>query len=171
MKLRFRNITAYFLLLLTASPILFGAYLHVSQIIIQHEMREKLEQANLVTITVNKSEVKWMHKGREALINGNLFDVEEYSVKDDYIKLTGLFDEDEEKLIAQIENTQKNNPNNSNNNALVFQLLSCFSLYTENDQATSRPFFNKQIFSPLQNLIILSVELSNDTPPPKSILS
>jgi hypothetical protein len=170
MKIGYRNITAYFLLLLTASPILFGAFLLVSQIIIQHEMREKLEKENLVTITVNKSEVKWTHKGKEAEINGNLFDVETYSVNGDNLQLTGLFDKDEDKLVAQIENAQKDNPDNSGNNALVFQLLSCFS-FIENNQTTSLAFFDKQIFSPLQKSITCTAELSNDTPPPKLILS
>lgn len=170
MKIGYQNITAYFLLLLTASPVLFGAYLRISQIIIQHEMRERLEQENLISITVNKSEVKWTHKGKEAIINGSLFDVEEYSIKGDNIQFTGLFDEDEDKLVAQIENTQKNNSDNSNN-TLMFQLLSCVSLYTENNQPASLSFFDKQIFSPLQNSVIHSTELPNDTPPPKSILS
>jgi hypothetical protein len=169
MKISYRNITAYFLLLLTASPVLFGVYLHLSQVIIQHEMREKLEQENLVTITIDKSEVKWTHKGKEAMIHGNMFDVESYSLNGGNIQLTGLFDKDEDKLVAQIENTQKDDSDNSCSCTLVFQLLSCFLQCIENHQSASFTFFVKQTFSPLQNSIISSVELSGDTPPPKSI--
>jgi hypothetical protein len=134
-------------------------------------MREKLEEANLVTISVNISEVKWTHKGEEAVINGNLFDVENYSIKGDNIQLTGLFDKDEDKLVAQIENSQKNNSDNSNNNSLVFQWLGCFSLFKENNQTEFLICVNKQKYTPIQIPIIINADLLNDTPPPKLILS
>jgi hypothetical protein len=114
--------------------------------------------------------VKWTDEGEEAFVNGNLFDVKHYSISKDKIQLTGLFDKKEDKLIAQIEHIeQKNNSDNASNSSLVFQLLSCFSLCTaENNQINFYSFVNERNYSSFLNPIITGTDLLNDTPPPKS---
>lgn len=172
MKSRYQKLAAIILLAITASPLLFGMFLHVSQVVNQFEMREKLEKENLVTITVDQSQLQWTDKGEEAVINGDMFDVESYSINGNKIKLTGLFDKSEDALIAQIETAQKNNPDNANNNSLVFQLFGYFSFHiTENNFACNVAESSKQAFAPFQNPGITSAELLKETPPPKSILS
>lgn len=65
---------------------------------IQHKMKEKLEYASLQTITFKKSEFKWVKKNKEIIIAGQLFDVKSIAIKKDEIIVTGLFDDDENKL-------------------------------------------------------------------------
>jgi hypothetical protein len=38
-------------------------------------MKEELEQKNLVTIHIKSSQIARSEKGKEALVNGNMFDV------------------------------------------------------------------------------------------------
>ena len=170
MTRKYQKLTACFLLLLAASPFLYGIYLQTSQVIIQHKMREEIEKKNLVTITVNITDVKWTREGEEAFINGDLFDVEKYSINKNKIQLTGLFDKAEDKLVSQLGDIQrKNNPDNSTSSSLVFQLMSCFSICTLENQPTDFHSFNdSQNYSPFQNPMIASVDLLSDTPPPKS---
>jgi hypothetical protein len=92
------------LLLIVAVPVFFSVAFVIKQKLIQHQMQERLEQASLQNISVPLSELNWVKKDREALINGQLFDVKSFSISGNTITLKGLFDDGEDYLIAKLKN-------------------------------------------------------------------
>ena len=47
-------------------PVLLSAYFFVRQQIVQHTMREALEQESLETINISLNKVKWVNKGNRS---------------------------------------------------------------------------------------------------------
>lgn len=131
MKKLKKILPASLLLLITSIPFSFTAYFFAKQKMIQHEMKEKLEQSSLHTISVPENEIHWMKTGKEILVDGKMFDVKSYSVNNGFYFLKGLFDDDETILVKQIENsTRQNNESGSRLLVQIFQLLQ--SIYPEN---------------------------------------
>lgn len=97
-----RPITAFMLLLLLAVPLLFSVVILVKQQIAQHQRNEKFSKEILQTVTVSSSEIYWVKREKEILLNGKLFDVKSYSKNGNSISLTGFFDHKEDKLVQQI---------------------------------------------------------------------
>lgn len=166
MKATLNKIISLLLLCLATLPIIFAAYIQVNEAVIHHRMQEELEQKNLVIIHVNSSQLIWTNKGKEASINGNMFDVEKFSVTGNDVQLTGLFDRDEDALFAHIDNQQQNN-SDATAGTSVLKWFSCFSWNANqaNDeilpvQKISTAFIQENSF--LQNPVLLC-----DTPPPK----
>jgi hypothetical protein len=93
---------AFVMLLLIAAPLFLFVGFIVKQKIIQHQMLEQLENASLQTITVNQTAVTWVKKNKELIVDGKMFDVKSYIITGDKIILTGLFDEEENKLNKKV---------------------------------------------------------------------
>jgi len=85
-------------------PIFLLVGFSFKQLIIQFEMEERLEKLNQKEIIIPQTELNWKKKGREAYINGHLFDVSSYSINNGLVTLKGLFDFEEEKIIDAINN-------------------------------------------------------------------
>ena len=66
------------------------------------QRRARFETEMIQTISVSHDSLRWIKKGKEALINGRLFDVESFTVSGTSISLTGFYDHQEEKLEAQL---------------------------------------------------------------------
>jgi hypothetical protein len=163
------KIIPYFILAIAILPLMFAGYIQVSEIIIHYEMKEELEQKNLVIIQIKSSQIIWTKKGKEAIVNGNMFDVEHYKANGDEIELTGLFDKDEDALFAKIDNCNSTN-SNATGSTLVLKWFSCF-LSVQKDNASN--FFTaekKSLGSTTQYIFFQSPFLSFDTPPPKSVI-
>lgn len=64
----------------------------------RHEMWEQIEKASEVTIRVPAKLFRWEIEGKEIRWQGRLFDVKDISRDGSFLKLTGLFDEDEQRL-------------------------------------------------------------------------
>ena len=164
------KLISYLLLCIAALPLMFAVYVQFSEGIIHRQMREELEQKTLVTIHVNAAQLIWTNKGKEATVNGNMFDVKDYTVNAGDILLTGLFDKDEDALFAQVNAQQKNNPDASGS-SLALKWFSCFS-WSLNAAATEFFLTEKSLPSSLlQNDIIQNPVLPCDTPPPESTLA
>jgi hypothetical protein len=106
-----KKILAFAALLLVLAPLFFFTGYLVKQKIIQHQMKEQLENASLQTITVNKADISWAKKDKEVIINGELFDVKSYIVTVDKITLTGLYDAAENKLKKEFVNLMQQKKN------------------------------------------------------------
>lgn len=97
--------------MLIVAPFLLFICFFVQQKVVQQCMLEKLEEASLQTISINKEDIIWVKENKEALIEGKLFDVKFYSIKNNEVILTGLFDKDEDALknnYASIFHSHKN---------------------------------------------------------------
>ncbi len=111
------------------APILFLIAFFIKQQHIQHEMKEKLEYASLQTITIKKSEFKWVKKNKEIIIDGQLFDVKSIVIYKDEIVVKGLFDDDEnelEKVFSSVMHQKKNEPSPISKLILKFILTPVF---------------------------------------------
>ena len=107
---RYKKHIGIILLVVVALPSLIAIYTSSNILWIQHEMKEKLEYANLETITVNNSSFKWIEKDREILVNGKYFDVKSYQSKGRETIFHGLYDEDETTMSVMAENAATNTP-------------------------------------------------------------
>jgi len=127
-----RKYITCFLLLLAALPFLFSFYFRVSERIIHHDMREELERNHLVTVRVDASSVTWTKAGKEAIVNGKMFDVKNFTTANGQIELVGLFDEGEDILMSQLD-SQEEDRLPATGHALVLKWFSCFSWVHQTD--------------------------------------
>jgi hypothetical protein len=110
-----KHISASLLLALLLLPLITQAVLQLNHLYVQWEMLEALEEKELITISVDADEVQWVHKGKECIINGEMFDVKESEQKNGQLLLTGLFDKKEKEIkaaIARMANEQQKNSAN-----------------------------------------------------------
>jgi len=124
-----KKILAASMLVCLAAPIFFLVAFFIKQQHIQHEMKEKLEYTSLQTIAIKMSEFKWVKKGKEIIINGQLFDVKAIVINKNEIIVTGLFDDDENKLeevFLSVMHQKKNEPAPINKLILKFILTPAF---------------------------------------------
>ena len=157
---------ALLLLLIVSLPLTFSIYYFVKQKMIQHEMKEKLEQSSLRTISVPENEIYWVKKGKEILVDGKMFDVKSYFIDNGFYLLKGLSDEDESVLVKQIENSTRQK-NESGNRLLVraFQLLQ--SLSPENHAVNIIFKYSREYEYCRNSSIIISPYKAVLTPPPQ----
>lgn len=91
------------LLLIVAVPLFFSAGFIILQQAVKYQMKEQLSLQQLQTITLPAASVKWLNQDDEIIIEGKLFDVQSYQIENDNLIVTGLFDEDEDKLNKKLQ--------------------------------------------------------------------
>jgi hypothetical protein len=89
-------------------PTLFLALSVLQQKWIAWEMTEKLEHQQLHTLRIASHQLHWVKTGKEILVDGKLFDVKSFSTQGSYVQVHGLFDEEETKLVQQINRQLQN---------------------------------------------------------------
>ncbi len=104
---KLKKISGWALLLLAAAPLLIITGFLAKQNYLQHEMEERLERSALHTVTVLADEVVWTTPGKEAEINGQLFDVEDVHINGNTVTLTGLYDKEESALKKEMTSLLK----------------------------------------------------------------
>ena len=97
-KRSYKKIVAGWLFLLAGIPLFFTMLFLVKQLLIQHQMFEKMEQGYVSTYRFSTGDLHWIKEGKELLIKGKLFDVKACTTASDSTSVTGLFDEEEELL-------------------------------------------------------------------------
>lgn len=122
--------TAFGLLLLVTIPLLFSVAALLKQKLIQYQRRERLETELLETITVSPKNIYWISPGKEAMIDGELFDVESMRSEGGKMYFTGIFDSKEDKLLKEMKDlsdqkTEQNSP--ANQLAIKFLLATVYS--------------------------------------------
>ena len=126
-----QKITAYSLLLLIALPLLFSVFFLVKQNTIRVAAQDQLNTSSLQTITIPLSELHWLNNEKELLIAGKLFDVKSYTITNNTITLTGLYDNKEDELVGQLTTLvdHKNGLGSAINN-IIFKFL-FFPVFTD----------------------------------------
>ena len=102
MLLTNRYWSAGFLAGIIALPLLFILLLQGLQHHAQHEAKERLEKEALVTLKLAAHELHWYKKGKEILIDGQLFDVKTLVQKGNEVIVTGLFDKKENDIVKAL---------------------------------------------------------------------
>ncbi len=132
-------------------------------------MREELEHAALVTVAIPISRLQWVQQGQEVRIDGKLFDVKSYKLRDDKVLLTGLFDEEEDLLVERISDIQNNEPDKTNSSLIIFKWLGCFSLCIKNDDLNTVSLIIQQEYPLSAAINFYDPGILIDPPPPKQI--
>lgn len=164
MKRTLRNIFAFFLLLTSSLPFLFTAFFLCGRQIIRDEMKEKLETSLLHTVMINEKDVVWMDD-HEIWINEHMFDVHSKKLENGIYTFTGLYDEQETKLVKKYINaTEKNNEED--------QLLSRLFICLQNVFYSEAPVYSGFITKPAHSTTFLTPALAKPfrdllTPPPQ----
>ncbi len=158
---------AFYLFIFLSTPICSLVFIQIFQLVIKYEMKEKLEYQMLHRVTIKKTDLVWVKKNSEILLEGRMFDVKSISQENDILHIQGLFD-DEETVIENF--IQKNNSGNSTEQqrtlVQIFQVFQSL-IHTEllKDQIVLFPV-NKILFSENQSALVDHISKVN-TPPPK----
>jgi hypothetical protein len=142
------------LLLIVAVPLFLSISYVVKQRSIQQQMKEKLELTSVQSITVDPADITWVKKDKEAIINGQLFDIKSISITGNKLVLKGLFDNEEDQLISDLKNSvnqQKENGATSSQLHCIFLPLFSedYSISIQNNWAiVSNSFTNYNKFMP-----------------------
>ena len=94
-------------------------------------MEEKLEKSFLQTIRLKKEDLVWVKKGKEIRIGNHLFDIKSMKENNGVCEIKGLYDEDEDFLHEQLNESQRNTDQESQKSLLNF----FFQLYTATENA------------------------------------
>jgi hypothetical protein len=118
-----KYITAFIWLTALLLPLVTPVVLQLQQRYVQWEMMEALEKKELITITVSASAVQWVNKGKECMIDGEMFDVKRSRQQGDQLTLTGLYDEKEKQIKQQLVTQAKEQQKKENHSHAVKFLL------------------------------------------------
>lgn len=133
----FKNkIIAFVMLLVLATPLCYVASLTIQQLFVKIAMEKKLKTAALQHITLPINEVQWHDKDKEIIINGKLFDVENYTVTYGLATFKGLYDSVEDGINKKLNNFENK------------QIAPIYKLIVK--------FFSTPIFSTIVNNILFS---------------
>ncbi len=83
------------------------------------------KKTKLQTVAVAVADVKWIKANAEVAIKGRLFDVKQWHKENDTLILAGVYDEDEEVMLALLENVLPEEEDEEQLNAFSLALL-CF---------------------------------------------
>jgi len=157
------------LLLVMAIPLCFCAGILLKQKILQLKRKARFETEMMQTISVLPNQLHWVKKGKEAKVDGKLFDVESFSVSNNKIILTGFFDHKEESLEEQLrELAEEHNDASSPFHTLSITKIIFAPVYSEPGyQSVQCPW--QVIQRPLYaySEIVPHLPRSAETPPPK----
>ncbi len=163
-----KKILTMIMLLIVVAPLLLYTVYLVKQKLIQHQMLESLESSSLQIVSINSIDFKWEKANKEVIINGELFDVKSFEMKDGKVILKGLYDVEEKKLknnYAKLFHQKNDNPSPLDKLLLKFIFATAIlrnTIYTNWFSCFTKPSY----FNYSQNLLTtISVVY---TPPPNS---
>lgn len=110
-----------FLLLLSALPVLIVIAFIVRQQYIWVIVENELEKKQLVSLTILAKDFKWHKQNKEISVNGHLFDVKSTEkIQPGVVKVTGLYDWQEELLYKELDNFMNDEENKSTKQQQAF---------------------------------------------------
>ncbi|NCU03955.1 MAG: hypothetical protein GXC73_08210 [Chitinophagaceae bacterium] len=165
MTMRFvKTITAVLLLFFMLVPFVAPVLLQLRQKHIQHEMLERLEKEQLVTLRVKARDVQWVKPGKEIAIGHEMFDIKNMKTDGDDLVLTGLYDAEEKALKKLI---RQQSQQESKQSKQTLQLLSALGLPAEAANIFSYTPLAANINNLFRDSFYHSPFLGFLTPPPK----
>jgi len=115
---RRKTIIALLLCSIVALPLIFSGGLQAFQQYIKYTVEERLNDEELVIVSIPLAQVQWMEEGREILVHGKMFDIKSYSEKDGNLIATGVYDERETAVIELLSHF-----NDQQQNQLLIKIL------------------------------------------------
>lgn len=129
-------------------------------------MQEKIESESLQNITVHNGEFVWIKMHKEVLINGKMFDIKTYQTKADETVFIGLFDNDEKKIIDDINILVNNKNKPSIIIVKLFKILLAPNIVDEGNCCLRNPSENFKKVYFIYNEAAVSQIVSKYIPPP-----
>lgn len=166
-----RTLMAAAMLVLISMPIGLFIYYKIQQVIVKHEMREKLEHSELQTIDIHASDVRWYEENREIIVEGKLFDVLSQSkiAGTDIIRFSGLFDEVETELEYKTGRLLREKEKNDDTQKLLVQAVWLFNSPLQNSASLTALYAEcSKSYNPLIATRVPLVDISVPAPPPKA---
>ncbi len=159
-----RKITSLIFILLGFTPLLFTLYLTIQKENIFKRMKEKMETHSLQTVVISEHEVIWMDD-HEIWVNEQMFDIRAKKLENGIYTFTGMYDEEETKLVKQEREAGDKSNSGSKMLTKVFKFLHGFYCESSADKtisAASPPVF------PLMLSELTEYIAAIPTPPPQS---
>lgn len=163
-----RKILAYIFLIIAIIPVSYSLTLVLKKVWIKHSMLEALENRSLEVIKTNVSLVQWIDKD-ELIIGGKYFDVQSYNVCGQTIILKGLFDDKEDALSLQIEQSYNLADNNASTGEMHTLVLLLQPLLLHENLMPDNFFLKALLPFSINSSNILQRQKFVDTPPPKTL--
>ncbi len=167
MRFKQSHIIPLFFLLLTLAPTLVMSGLQLFQAAIRQRMEHALDKEALTTISLPAGEVVWYEEGREVMVEGRMFDIKTYEIKDGVFTAQGIYDEAETRVVALM----KGHWSEAQQSHLVVQLLllsHCIILLSFLVYTFGLPLFRNSLHSLLAHNYH-SPLLAILAPPPKAL--
>jgi hypothetical protein len=138
------------------------------QLIIRHEMKEKLETEMLHQVTINKNDLVWVKPNAEIILHGKMFDVKSIKAENDLLHIEGLFDDEETAIEKFIEST--GNTENSNQKNTLISFFQVFQGMIESSVLSEAFVYSNSgnYLSLLPNSTIIDRPAKVTIPPPRS---
>lgn len=153
-----KKISFFILFIAAGAPLFLSAVFLTGRIVIQHNMREKMEKENVITIDIPENDFRWHKKNREIIVNGKMFDVKSLVKVDNIYYVSGLFDEQESILNEDLKKMNEERDGRQKSTNLILQV--CLGLIAED-----RSCLQFQL-SPPQNTNVLISGIYHDYHPP-----
>jgi hypothetical protein len=166
-----RTVLAAAMLVITSMPLCLFMYYKVQQLVVRHEMMEKLEHSNLITIEIPSSSVKWYEEEKEIIVQGRMFDVKSYEEVPGTIniKFTGLFDDAETEIEDKVKNLLQQEEKKDGGKKLLVQAVWIFSSpLPGSPELASITYEIETAFKSYTLGSIPLADLSIPSPPPKA---
>lgn len=103
MRTATKKISSLLFILLGFTPLLFVLIVSLQKKEIRHRMKEELGKKQLQTIVIPENEVTWMDK-HEIWVNNSMFDIQTRKLENGVYTFTGLYDEEETRLVEKERN-------------------------------------------------------------------
>lgn len=130
-------------------------------------MKNRMEKEVLQTVTMDENKVKWVKPGKEAWINGRLFDIKTRSCQNGHCIFTGFFDDEETALVMELQkNHQQNKKADNDFLAQLFKLIKDVYKNSPGDQLSVPVTTRAQFLT--QKSSLFSVDIPILTPPPQA---
>jgi hypothetical protein len=163
------HIAAFLFLVILSLPIITFIYLQIQQKIVQHEMIERLEHSELDQVTIHNDYVKWFKRGKEIILNAQLFDVHSHYTKGDSTVFNGLFDIKETALKIQVKKLMERKTESDSSRDITLAKL-VLQLWVNDDRLNERFLIPIQLVQSIKFIKeeqVLSRSISIPFPPPK----
>ena len=167
-----RHILLIALCAISALPMCLSALFLGGRILIRKTMLEQMETETVV-IRLPANGLHWYEKGHEILIDGRMFDVKSIKPTASGYEVTGLFDDSETVLFAQLAETENSKRDGHGVGTALF--LVCLGIVGESPslQFIPKPQVTKTAhrFEPAPVPALHKTSLDIIAPPPRPVLS
>lgn len=86
-----------------ATPLLFIVLLQGLQLYVRHQLAERLEKEAQVHLAIPAGELVWVKRGREIVVDGQMFDIKTIRYEGDTVLVTGIFDHKETGIMRLLK--------------------------------------------------------------------